>query len=182
MEILKIPYQNLFISARWSTSFNVSPYILHTGTLLRGEHSGRCCSISCNSVMLQATNWRKHQQSAKNDAMVVILKSTWDYQYTLKLQGMLSYRGWLGRNIVCNRHSCSIPQPKIAWLSIKMCACWLDDQPAWMLTVLCTQALALGVNILVNFAVYPAFLLCSRLQIGKNITNQWRKMMLRQQY
>ena len=64
-------------------------FTLHTGTWLRGEHSGNFCGISCNSVVLQATNWRKHHWPAKNDAMVIILKSTRDYQYTLELQGML---------------------------------------------------------------------------------------------
>jgi len=43
-------YQNPFISARWSTSFNVH-HILHTGIWLKGENSGKCCSISCISFV-----------------------------------------------------------------------------------------------------------------------------------
>ena len=47
------------ISARWSMSLDVQ-HILHTGTWLRGEHSGKFCIISCNSVLLQVTNRWKH--------------------------------------------------------------------------------------------------------------------------
>ena len=52
---LKLLYQTSCISARWSASF-ADHHIWHTGTWLRGEHSGKCCSISCNSVVLQVTN------------------------------------------------------------------------------------------------------------------------------
>ena len=52
---LKICYQNPCIPTRWSMSFNVR-HILHTGAWLRGEHSGKCYGISCNSIMLQVTN------------------------------------------------------------------------------------------------------------------------------
>jgi len=41
-----------------------------------------------------------------------------------------------------------------------------------------TQALGLEVSILVNVAVYPAILLCSRLQVVKIITDQRRMMLL----
>ena len=46
-----------------------------------------------------------------------------------------------------------------------------------MFTIFCTQVLGLGVNILVNVAVYPAILSCSRSQIVKIIADQ-RKMTL----
>ena len=70
-----------------------------------------------------------------------------------------------------------MPQPKIAQFFIEMHTSQPDGQQAWMLTKFRILAgtppvLGLRVNILVNFAGYPAFLLCSRLQIGKNITNQ----------
>ena len=52
---LKLLYQTSCISARWSMSF-ADRNIWHTDTWLRGEHSGKCCSMSCNSVVLQVTN------------------------------------------------------------------------------------------------------------------------------
>ena len=52
---LKLVYQTSCISARWSASF-ADHHIWHTDTWLRGEHSGKYCSISCNSVVLQAAN------------------------------------------------------------------------------------------------------------------------------
>ena len=52
---LKLLYQTSCISARWSAS-SANHHIWHTGTWLRGDHSGKCCSISCNSVVLQVTN------------------------------------------------------------------------------------------------------------------------------
>ena len=69
-------------------------------------------------------------------------------------------------------------QPRIARFSIKMRASQPDGQRAWMLTIFCTQAFGLGVSILINFAVYPAILSCSRSQIDENITDRQRKMML----
>ena len=61
-----------------------------------------------------------------------------------------------------------MPQPKIVQFSIKMCASQPDGQRAWILTI---QILGLGVNILVNVAIYPAILSCSRSQIDENITD-----------
>jgi len=80
----------------------------------------------------------------------------------------------LGKNIVCNRQGFSMPQPKITQLSIKMCASQPDGQRAYILTIFRTQVLGLGVNILVNVAVYPA--------IDENIVDRQRKMMLQRQY
>ena len=61
-QILCIPYStNLKIlyqtSARWSAS-SADHHIWHTGTWLRGEYSGKYCSMSCNSIVLQVTNCR----------------------------------------------------------------------------------------------------------------------------
>ena len=78
-KIWLILYNDACISARWSTSLDAY-HILHTDTWLRGEHSGKCCSISCNSVVFQVTNWWKHCWSAKkDDAMVIILTITRNY-------------------------------------------------------------------------------------------------------
>ena len=67
-----------------------------------------------------------------------------------------------------------MPQPKIAQFSIKMHASQPGGQRAWMLTIFRTQVLGLWVNILVNVAVYPAILSCSRSEIGENIAD-WRR-------
>ena len=74
VEILKIRSQNPCISARWSTSFNVH-HILHIGTWLRCEHSSKCCSVSCNSVVLRVINWRKHCRSMKDDNQTTITRN-----------------------------------------------------------------------------------------------------------
>ena len=84
-----------------------------------------------------------------NDTMVIILKSTKDYfNVPQKLQGICIQS--LGRNNVCNRQGCSMPQPRIVQFSIKMCASQPDGQRAWMLTIFCAQVLGLGMNILVK--------------------------------
>ena len=44
--------KSMYLS-QWSTSFEFNVHhIPHTGTWLRGEQSGKCCSISYNSIML----------------------------------------------------------------------------------------------------------------------------------
>ena len=65
-----------------------------------------------------------------------------------------------------------MPQLKIAQFSLKMCASQPDGQQAWMLTIFHTQVFGLGVNILVNVALYPAILSCFKPQIDENIANQ----------
>ena len=65
-----------------------------------------------------------------------------------------------------------MPQPKIPRLSLKMRASQPDGQQACMLTIFRTQVLGLGVNILVNVAVYPEILLCSRPQIDESIADR----------
>ena len=47
---------------------------------------------------------------------------------TPKLQGLCLQS--LGRNIVCNKHGCRMPQLKISRFSIKMCASQPDGQQA----------------------------------------------------
>jgi len=69
---------------------------------------------------------------------------------------------------VCHSQNCSILYKKHASQP--------DGQQVWMLH---TQVLGLDVNILVNVAVYPAILSCSRSQIDESITDWQRKMMLR---
>ena len=101
MEILKIYYQN---PARWSRSFNVH-HILHTFTWLRGKHSGKCCTISSILSCSRSQIVKNIANQRKNDAMVIILKSTRDYQYTSELQGICLQS--LGRYIICNRHDYS---------------------------------------------------------------------------
>jgi len=71
---------------------------------------------------------------------------------------------------------------KICSILYKMRASLPDGQQAWMFTIFHTQVLGLRMNILVNVAVYPAILSCSRLQIDEKIANRRRKMMLWQQY
>jgi len=56
-----ILYKNVCILARWSTNLDAH-HILHTDAWLRGEYYGKCCSISCNSDVLLATNWLKHHK------------------------------------------------------------------------------------------------------------------------
>jgi len=78
-ENTSILYKNACISARWSTSLDAH-HILHTGTWLRGEHSDKCCSISCNYIMLHATNWWNHRRLVKkNDSTATILTITRSY-------------------------------------------------------------------------------------------------------
>jgi len=45
-------------------------------------------------------------------------------------------------------------------------------QQAWMLTIVHTQIVGLGINIMVNVAVNPTILLCCRSQIAKNIADR----------
>ena len=83
-------------------------------------------------------------------------KKHWRLLICLRVTGDIPKK--LRRNIVCNRQDCSMPQPKIARFSMKMCA---SQQRAWMLTIFYPQVLGLRV---VNFETYPAILLCSRSQ------------------
>ena len=70
------------ISVRWSTSLDVH-HILHTGTWLRGEHYGKFCNISCNSVLLQVTNrWKHcHGDNANNHKKLLMPQSYRGYPH-----------------------------------------------------------------------------------------------------
>ena len=78
-KLLDSLFKNAWISARWSTRLD-SHHIPHTGTWLRGEHSGKCCSI----YILQIYHAPGHKLMktlpiSEDDATVTILTITRNY-------------------------------------------------------------------------------------------------------
>ena len=65
-------------------------------------------------------------------------------------------------------------------LQKKVCTSQPDGQRVWMLTIFSTQVLGLGVNILVNVAVYLAIMSCSRPQVDENIAADHRRRVILQ--
>ena len=84
---LQVPYQTSCISAIWSAS-STDHHIWHTDTWLRGDHSSKCCGISCNSVVLQVTRSAKNgtiSNNAKNHKKLLIyLRVTEDMSNKLR--------------------------------------------------------------------------------------------------